>query len=86
MCLLAGADEELRIKNTILTVFNVLNCYWIHVMHQKSEANFVAWDPEVTSPISKDDYVTHAFPLLRGIEALVYPSIVTEGLYTNLAV
>jgi hypothetical protein len=61
--LLAGADEILWIENPTATPANVIHRHWIHVMDQKTEANFVAWYTEITPHVPEYDLVAYVLPL-----------------------
>jgi hypothetical protein len=79
------SNQELRIENAFVTVYNVLCKQRIHVMYEKFGVNIVTFYSEITTFISIDDKASCLLPLSGSVEGLVDPSVETERRHTYLA-
>lgn len=51
----------------------------VHVMNQDSIVNIVTFDTQITTIVSRDDYVADVTPLPRRVELLIHPPFEPEG-------
>ena len=84
MSLVSGRDEELRIENVVVPVYEIIRGHGVHVVDDSALKYVVVLDAQVTTIVSGDDVVTKLSPFSRGVEHLVHPSVETEGLLPDL--
>lgn len=73
------ADEVLRVERVVRPMSDVIFCKWIHVMYDQTVMNLVSRDSKIATFVSQDDGSASILPRTRRVEALIHPSVETEG-------
>jgi hypothetical protein len=82
---MTGTDEEPRIQNIHVPLFDVVGRHRIHVMNDNSVKDLMPFDAEIATFVSSDDTKPKLTPLIRRIELLIHPSIESEGCISDCA-
>jgi hypothetical protein len=85
---LGSGDQVFGVENPFLEVDYLVDGHRIHVMNQKTRLDLEALDTKVASVVSKDNLTPNSLPIVRSVELLVDPPVVTESLgpYATLEV
>lgn len=86
MGLMRRGNKELRVKDLLVTMNNLVNTHRIHVVNNEITVDLIAIYSEITALVSKDDGMTNTLPIPRAIEPLINPTIEPERRPPNRSV
>lgn len=72
---MTSADQELRVKDRLVTLNDVVNRHRVHVVNQDLVVDVMICYAKIATIVSGNDVVSNLTPLLRSIEPLIDMSV-----------